>query len=93
MTGEEIRQMAQGNTIIPKTGLMRGWHPVYIDECRKINRKAIEEQFKVRNIMYLEKLIKKLKEANCSLEWERRNVAINIAICEMQIKIRDGKRS
>ena len=39
--------------------------------------------------MYLEKLIRKLKEASCSLAWEKRNVAINIAICEMQIKIRD----
>lgn len=42
--------------------------------------------------MYLEKLIKKLKEAPCSLAWEKRNVAINIAICEMQIKIRDKKK-
>jgi hypothetical protein len=39
--------------------------------------------------MYLEKLIKKLKQAPCMTEWQRRNVAINIAICEMQIKIRD----
>lgn len=42
--------------------------------------------------MYLEKLIKKLKEASCSRAWERRNVAINIAICEMQINIRDARQ-
>ena len=35
---------------------------------------------------------KKLKEANCLHGWQRRNVAINIAICEMQIKIRDKGR-
>ena len=42
--------------------------------------------------MYLEKLIKKLKEANCLHGWQKKNVAINIAICEMQIKIRDKKK-
>ena len=42
--------------------------------------------------MYLEKLIKKLKEASCLHTWEKDNVAINIAICEMQIKIRDKRK-
>ena len=41
--------------------------------------------------MYLEKLIKQLKKADCLHTWEKRNVAINIKICEMQIKIRDTK--
>ena len=39
--------------------------------------------------MYLEKLIQKLKEAECTTPHQKKNVAINIAICEMQIKIRD----
>jgi len=39
--------------------------------------------------MNLEKLIQKLKEAPCTLAWERRNANINISICKMQIKIRD----
>ena len=39
--------------------------------------------------LYLEKLIKKLKEASCLHAWQKRNVAINIEICKMQIKIRD----
>ena len=44
--------------------------------------------------MHLEKLIKKLKEASCTYSWQRRNVATNIKICEMQIGIRnrDEKR-
>ena len=42
--------------------------------------------------MYLEKLIKKLKKVDCLHTWEKKNVAINIKICEMQIEIRDGKR-
>jgi len=41
--------------------------------------------------MYLEKLIKQLKKAECFYEWQRKNVAINVKICEMQIKIRDKK--
>ena len=38
--------------------------------------------------MYLEKLVKKLEEARkvCSTNIEKRNVEINIKICEMQIK-------
>ena len=40
--------------------------------------------------MYLEKLIKKLKEASCTYRWQRQNVEINIKICEMQIEIRDA---
>ena len=39
--------------------------------------------------MYLEKLLKKLKAAKCFTKEEKKNVAINIKICEMQIKIRD----
>ena len=42
MTGEEIRQMARKNHD-PKDMISDSWHPVYIDECRKINRKAIEK--------------------------------------------------
>ena len=41
--------------------------------------------------MYLEKLIKKLKQASYLHGWQKKNVAINIAICEMQIKIRDER--
>ena len=41
--------------------------------------------------MYLEKLIKKLKKATCIHKWQKENVAINIKICEMQIKIRDDQ--
>tara|TARA_R110002020_G_scaffold136261_1_gene304000 strand:- start:508 stop:654 length:147 start_codon:yes stop_codon:yes gene_type:complete len=39
--------------------------------------------------MYLERLIKKLEEAKCYKKDERINVAINIKITKMQIKIRD----
>jgi len=39
--------------------------------------------------MYLEKLIKQLRKAPCLYGWQRENVARNIKICEMQIKIRD----
>jgi len=39
--------------------------------------------------VYLEKLIKKLQKAPSMTQGDRQNVAINIAICEMQIKIRD----
>ena len=42
MTGEEIRQLAHKNHN-PKDRISDSWHPVYIDECRKINRKAIEK--------------------------------------------------
>jgi len=41
--------------------------------------------------LHLEKLIKKLKEAPCMTAKDKKNVAINIAICEMQIKIRDER--
>jgi len=40
--------------------------------------------------MYLEKLIQKLKQVNCTTHKEKKNVGINIKLCEMQIKIRDG---
>ena len=39
--------------------------------------------------MCLEKVIKKLNCAPCATFTEKKNVAINIKICEMQIKIRD----
>ena len=39
--------------------------------------------------MYLEKLIKKLKEVQCTTSIDRKNVDINIKLCEMQIAIRD----
>ena len=39
--------------------------------------------------MYLEKLIKQLQTAPCIYAWQRKNVEINIKICQMQIKIRD----
>ena len=41
--------------------------------------------------MRLEELIKKLEEARkaCKSNWEKKNIVINIKICEMQIKIRD----
>jgi len=42
MTGEEIRQMAQKHHN-PKDRISDSWHPIYQDECRKINRKAIEK--------------------------------------------------
>jgi len=42
MTGEEIRQLAQ-KYHNPKDRINERWHPVYQDECRKINRKAIEK--------------------------------------------------
>ena len=42
VTPSEIRQMAHKNHN-PKDRINASWHPVYIDECRKINRKAIEE--------------------------------------------------
>ena len=41
--------------------------------------------------MHLEKLIKKLKEAPCMTKADRKNIKTNIAICEMQIKIRDER--
>jgi len=39
--------------------------------------------------MQLEKLIKKLKGVKCTTKEEKKNVNINIKICEMQIKICD----
>ena len=39
--------------------------------------------------MRLEELIKKLKEIKCKTQEEKKNITINIKICEMQIKIRD----
>ena len=42
MTGEEIRQLAQ-KYHNPKDRISESWHPIYQDECRKINRKAIEK--------------------------------------------------
>jgi len=41
--------------------------------------------------MYLEKLIKQLEKASCIHKWQKINVAINIKICKMQIKIRDDQ--
>ena len=41
-------------------------------------------------LMYLEMLIEQLKKAPCTYRWQKRNVRINIRICEMQIRIRDG---
>ena len=41
MTGEEIRQMAR-KYHNPQDRINDAWHPVYIDECRIINREAIE---------------------------------------------------
>ena len=37
--------------------------------------------------MLLQKLIKKLKESNCTTPEDKKNVYTNIKICEMQIKI------
>ena len=37
----------------------------------------------------LEKLIKKLEHAPISTYKDKENIAINIAICQMQIKIRE----
>jgi len=42
MTGEEIRQFARKHHD-PKDRINDSWHPVYIDECRLINREAIED--------------------------------------------------
>jgi hypothetical protein len=44
--------------------------------------------------MYLEKLIEKLEKARkvCRTNIEKKNVEINIKICEMQIKIRDKRK-
>ena len=39
--------------------------------------------------MRLEELIKKLKEIKCKTQEEKKNITINIKICEMQIKIID----
>jgi len=42
MTGEEIRQLAQ-KYHTPGDHIKNDWHSVYQDECKKINRKAIEK--------------------------------------------------
>ena len=42
--------------------------------------------------MYLEKLIKELKNAKCTTREDRKNVEINIKICQMQIGIREKLR-
>ena len=42
MRGEEIRQLARKHHN-PKDRINDTWHPVYIDECRIINREAIEQ--------------------------------------------------
>ena len=42
MTGEEIRQLAR-KYHKPTDRVNDRWHPVYQDECRKINRKEIEK--------------------------------------------------
>ena len=42
--------------------------------------------------MYLEKLIKKLSQAPCFTREDKKNVAINIKICQMQIRIRDARK-
>ena len=36
-----------------------------------------------------EEAIEKLKEVKCKTQEEKKNITINIKICEMQIKIRD----
>ena len=42
--------------------------------------------------MYLEKVIQKLNQAKCKTREEKKNVDINIKICEMQIKILDRQK-
>ena len=42
MTGEEIKQLAR-KYHNPNDRINERWHPVYQEECRKINRKAIEK--------------------------------------------------
>ena len=42
MTGDEIRQLAQ-KYHNPTDRINERWNPIYIAECRKINRKAIEK--------------------------------------------------
>jgi len=42
MTSEEIRQLAQ-KYHTPGEYVKKDWHPVYQEECKKINRKAIEK--------------------------------------------------
>ena len=39
--------------------------------------------------MYLEKLIKELQHVSTFTKEDKKNVAINIAICQMQIEIRE----
>jgi len=42
MTGDEIRQMAR-KYHNPTDRINEGWNPIYIAECRKIIREAIEK--------------------------------------------------
>ena len=43
MTSEEIIQLAQ-KYHAPGEHIKKDWHPVYIKECEKINRKSLEEE-------------------------------------------------
>jgi hypothetical protein len=43
MTTEEIKQLAQ-KYHTPGEHIKKTWHPEYIKECEKINRKEIEKQ-------------------------------------------------
>ena len=43
MTTEEIKQLAQ-KYHTPGEYIKKEWHPVYIKECEKINRKSTEEE-------------------------------------------------
>ena len=42
MTSDEIRQLAH-KYHNPNDRINERWHPVYQEECKKINRKAIEK--------------------------------------------------
>ena len=42
MTDEEIRQLAH-KYYRPKDRINDNWNPIYIDECKKINRRVIEK--------------------------------------------------
>jgi len=50
MTTEEIKQLAQ-KYHTPGEHIKKNWHPEYIKECEKINRKHLEAQMK--KILYL----------------------------------------
>ena len=47
MTTEEIKQLAQ-KYHTPGDHVKKNWHPVYIKECEKINRKKIEKQIEAK---------------------------------------------